>query len=75
MELSARFQSDPKNPESPITFSIHCQALGLDTEPFPFSNPLTEKELEELRWYLEDYWRWPVGFFAVGNLFAVKPRY
>ncbi|NOZ27623.1 MAG: tetratricopeptide repeat protein [Chloroflexi bacterium] len=61
MELIARFQSDTKDPESPITCSLHCQELYLDSEPAPFITPLTDKELAELRWYLELYWRWPTG--------------
>lgn len=34
-------------------------ALHTDTEVFDFINPLTDKDLAELRWYLESYWSWP----------------
>jgi tetratricopeptide (TPR) repeat protein len=30
---------------------------------FPFTAPLGPIEAEELRWYLERYWRWPGGVF------------
>ena len=30
-----------------------------DTDVFDFTNPLTDKNLAELRWYLENYWEWP----------------
>ena len=30
-----------------------------DSEVFDFINPLTDKNLSELRWYLESYWQWP----------------
>jgi hypothetical protein len=28
-----------------------------DSEVFDFVNPLTDKNLSELRWYLESYWQ------------------
>jgi tetratricopeptide (TPR) repeat protein/predicted ATPase len=35
--------------------SIRVSVDGETTEPRPFSNPLTRKDLEDLRWYLEVY--------------------
>ena len=32
---------------------------GTDTETDNFKNPLTDKNLSELRWYLESYWHGP----------------
>lgn len=61
MELIARFLSDDKDPESPITFSLRCHELSIDTERLAFAAPLTDEELAELRWYLEQYWVWPSG--------------
>jgi hypothetical protein len=29
----------------------------------PFSDPLTQEERDALRWYLEEYWKWPYGGF------------
>ena len=55
MELIARFHSDIKDPDSPITVALECRELGLTAEPAPFVTPLTAAELGELRWYLEAY--------------------
>ena len=38
-----------------------CAELGIDAGPYPLRLPLDDKILEELRWYLEQYPRWPVG--------------
>lgn len=31
----------------------------MDTEQFKFVNPLTDKDLADIRWYLEQYYYWP----------------
>lgn len=41
----------------PVPISVHFDST--DTETFDFVNPLTDKDLAELRWYLESYWMWP----------------
>ena len=58
-ELRLRFQSLDKEAEFdvPVPVSVHFE--NSDTEIFPFVNPLTDKDLAELRWYLEEYTRWP----------------
>jgi len=61
VELIARFHSDITDPDSPITVALECRELGLTAEPAPFASPLTPAEMGELRWYLEDYWKWPTG--------------
>ena len=61
MELSARFQSDAQDAAAPTTFSLHCQALGMDSERLDFATPLSDGEVAELRWYLEEYPKWPTG--------------
>lgn len=61
MELTARFQSDADQPDSTITFSLHCAELAVDSQRLYFDAPLTDAELAELRWYLEDYPKWPTG--------------
>ncbi len=33
------------------------------SRPFRFTAPIGQIEQDELRWYLEDYFRWPVGLF------------
>jgi len=58
-EIILRFQRIDTNAEfdAPIPVSVHFE--GTDTEAFNFVNPLTDKNLSELRWYLESYWQWP----------------
>ncbi len=43
------------------TARVDCHELGTDAGPFPFALPLDDAILDELRWYLEQYIRWPVG--------------
>ena len=33
------------------------------SRPFRFTAPIGQIEQDDLRWYLEDYFRWPVGLF------------
>ncbi|QTR45794.1 CHAT domain-containing protein [Thiothrix litoralis] len=33
------------------------------SRPFRFTAPIGQIEQDELRWYLEDYYQWPVGLF------------
>ena len=58
-EIILRFQRvDPTAEfDAPIPVTVHYD--GMDTEPVQFINPLTDKNLSELRWYLESYWQWP----------------
>ena len=35
----------------------------VESRPFIFTAPIGVSELEDLRWYLEDYFVWPVGVF------------
>ncbi|NQU21273.1 MAG: tetratricopeptide repeat protein [Candidatus Nealsonbacteria bacterium] len=36
----------------------------VESKRFPFTAPLGPIEKDDLRWYLEEYFRWPVGQFA-----------
>ncbi len=60
-EIIVRFQRIDKDAplDAPVPVTVHYG--GKDTERFDFINPLTVKELGEIRWYLEQYYRWPVG--------------
>ena len=40
------------------------RAPDVRSKPFLLTAPLGPIEAEELAWYLERYWRWPVGVFA-----------
>lgn len=58
-EIILRFHRVDEKAEfdAPIPVTVH---LGdTETETINFINPLTDKNLSELRWYLESYWQWP----------------
>lgn len=57
LELRVTLTSKGKTTET----RLDCNELGIDAGPFRFKAPLDEKALTELRWYLEQYIRWPVG--------------
>lgn len=46
------------------TFTLHCDQLQLSHTSEMLRDPLTPKESRELRWYLEEYWKWPYEGFA-----------
>jgi hypothetical protein len=58
-EIMLRFQRIDKDAEfdAPIPVTVHFGES--ETEAIQFVNPLTDKDLSELRWYLESYWSWP----------------
>jgi tetratricopeptide (TPR) repeat protein len=66
VEISARPPDASSDSAAPMT--LHCGALKLHLEGEMFSYPLTKQERDDLRWYLEEYWRWPfAGFAARGS--------
>ena len=50
-------------PEFLATVALHCKPLGLIHEGYPLTDPLTQREREQLRWYLEEYPDWPYEQF------------
>lgn len=60
-ELSIRFQSDEKDPDSPITVSLFRPDSGVSDPPRPFTPPLDDKILADIHWYLETFSLWPTG--------------
>ncbi len=40
------------------SIDLRCDELGLSHSGDLLKDPLTQKERDELRWYLEEYWRW-----------------
>jgi tetratricopeptide (TPR) repeat protein len=46
------------------SISLRCDALDLLNEEGLLTDPLTEQERADLRWYLEEYWKWPFEGFA-----------
>jgi len=70
LELSepAIVQSDGKRRATARAVLVY-DPPGADTPavrsaPFRFTSPLGVIETSEIAWYLERYWRWPVGVFA-----------
>lgn len=65
-DLSIVFTQPP--PDSPSEILAHvafeCDTLGLNHTGEVFTDPLTEAERDDLRWYLEEYWKWPYLEFA-----------
>lgn len=61
LELSLRFQSDEKDPDSPIGVSLFRPDTGNSTQLAEFEPPLDDAVLADLRWYLETFSIWPTG--------------
>ncbi|MBI5304790.1 MAG: CHAT domain-containing protein, partial [Chloroflexi bacterium] len=57
IELSLRFTSE--NDTAPIFVSMFRPDFGVSTNPVSFTPPLDDKQLADLRWYLEDFSFWP----------------
>src|SRR5437763_16531251 len=47
-----------------LSITLRCDPLGLSHTGDLLTDPLTQPEREELRWYLEEYWKWPFEGFA-----------
>jgi hypothetical protein len=54
VSATAQLIYDPADPGSPIA----------ESKEFNFTAPLGPIEADDLRWYLEEYYRWPTTFFA-----------
>jgi len=50
-------------PETLAQITLRYDAEGLQHSGNLLTDPLSEAERSELRWYLEDYWRWPFEQF------------
>src|SRR5579859_5492972 len=46
------------------TIALNCAVLGLNHAGDLLQDPLTQQERADLRWYLEEYWKWPFEGFA-----------
>jgi hypothetical protein len=61
-ELAIRFQSNhQEDADSPIQFTLTWLKEGTFTNPLPFASPLTDADLREIHWYLEEFSLWPTG--------------
>ncbi len=61
LELSLQFTSDEKVENSPISVRLFRPDSGVYTTPHPFTPPMDDPELKEIRWYLEGFSLWPTG--------------
>lgn len=61
IELSVRFTSDEKDQTSPIAVNLFRPDAGVATPLAPFTPPLDDGVLKELRWYPEVFPTWPTG--------------
>src|SRR5947209_5630176 len=66
LDLSITLTPPPAGtpPEVLATITLRCDPLGLSHTGDRLTDPLTQPEREELRWYLEEYWKWPFEGFA-----------
>src|SRR6266700_1207727 len=51
-------------PEVIANVALNCAALGMSHSGDVLKDPLTQQERSDLRWYLEQYWKWPFEGFA-----------
>src|SRR6266487_1606083 len=53
-----------KQSKAIATIALNCAELGLNHSGDLLNDPLTQQERDDLRWYLEEYWKWPYEGFA-----------
>lgn len=51
-------------PEVVASIALNCNELGLSHTGDLLGDPLSIREQNDLRWYLEEYWKWPYNGFA-----------
>ncbi|MFX0107495.1 MAG: KGGVGR-motif variant AAA ATPase, partial [Candidatus Hodarchaeota archaeon] len=62
-ELIVRLDDDVEgsDQEKPVSMSISVPQLELEASNLRFVAPLTDRDLSDIRWYLEIYPKWPLG--------------
>ena len=59
-EIILRFETiKKKGADFDVPVPVSVKFGDKDVEQYKFNNPLTDKDLAEIRWYLEQYWYWP----------------
>jgi len=69
-DLSIILTSSPAGvpPKVAASLEVRCELLNLIHGGEVFVDPLKQGELNDLRWYLEEYWQWPYeGFLERGQ--------
>lgn len=59
IELSVQFTTQDDQPDSPIQVSVCRPDQGIFPNPWSYTPPLGDEELNLLRWYLEEYIAYP----------------
>ena len=67
LDLAIMLTSPPQGspPEIIASITLRCDALGPDHIGDLLHDPLTQRDRNDLHWYLEEYWKWPYLEFAV----------
>lgn len=58
-EIILQFDRLKSDAEFDTPVPVRIRSGDITSEVFDFINPLTDRNLSELRWYLESYWQWP----------------
>src|SRR6266699_3719108 len=53
-----------KQSKAIASIALNCAELGLNHAGDLLHDPLIQQERDDLRWYLEEYWKWPYEGFA-----------
>src|SRR5437667_3236648 len=53
-----------KQSKAIAAIALNCAVLGLNHTGDLLNDPLKPQERNDLRWYLEEYWKWPFEGFA-----------
>src|SRR5712691_5729388 len=66
LDLSIMLNEPPQGspPEVIASIALQCDPLGFSHTGDLLQDPLNQKERDDLRWYLEEYWKWPYLEFA-----------
>src|SRR5690348_12345977 len=66
LDLAITLTSPPNYAEPDViaNIALNCAQLGLNHSGDLLHDPLTQQERNDLRWYLEEYWKWPFEGFA-----------
>src|SRR6266700_5085528 len=66
LDLCVMLTPPPKDapPDVIASIALYCNMLSLSHTGNLLTDPLTQQERNDLRWYLEEYWRWPYEGFA-----------
>ncbi|MBA3530818.1 MAG: tetratricopeptide repeat protein [Ardenticatenales bacterium] len=59
LELAVHFLSEEKEEGSPITVDLFRPDKGTRSPAVTFTPPLDDKQLAEIRWYVEEFSTWP----------------